>query len=198
MRHYFGYNSDGTLVSCWTAQNGHPPEFDLHNPNSDQPRVQLAYAEHQKKHKNFAGFVGFDCPCPPNTGNFCECAFPKYAASYVKSGALLPKASASFLLDDQPQPSLALGQSVDRAPGSKIVLTVVCQALADGEIVKLAPWNHGAAVHAGFPAQVPLTMKGGVSETTMIVAPAQGMTGGFCVKHDRVAAGSLWIRGFAT
>jgi hypothetical protein len=52
------------------------------------------------------------------------------------------------------------------------------------ETIYLAP-NFGAAIHAAFPGHAPLTMRGGASEETTIVAPAQAIFGGLFV-HKRV------------
>lgn len=194
MRHYFGYNNDGTLVSFWAAQGGHPPEFDLHNKESDNQAVKQAYVEHIKKHPGFAGFIAFDCRC--QTTNHCDCSNRKYYSSYVKDGKLVSKLDASFLLDGQPQESLHLGQLVNKEPGAKIRLSVVCN-LPDGETIKLAP-GPGPALHRDFPAHVTLIMSSGVSQETIVVVPAQGLTGSLSVIHNRVKSGSLWLRGFAS
>ena len=202
MRHFFGYDADGMIVSIHGYSSsggvhGWPDGLDLSDPNCADVGTRNLHTRLKEKNPKLVGFICFNCSCPRTNGE-CRCASDQYGKMKLK----LPKAGdrdvaplwvekpkANFCIDG----TLVIETKLDRAPGSVMSVRLVGMGIPDGAEVSLYDSKEVSVLQS---SPVVVKFKSGESDEFKLVAPAQGLRGVIRAPTQAIQGCELWIRGW--
>lgn len=197
MRHFFGYDVNGTLRSVETyGPAGWPTDHCLINPDCVKQAVTSLKEERGANSPDVVGWVLFDCPCNPADGHLlrdCQCISSKFSSSYVdmttKTLRAKPQRSVyldGILVNDR--------EVVTRTPGAQVRLKIVAADMENGQTVQCM--QHGQ-VEVAPETSWEMTFSNGTTEEKILIAPSQGTKGTVYLAGSRVKPLMFQLRGFA-
>lgn len=198
MRHYFGYDIDGKLRSVETyGPTGWPTDKCMADPTCNAKAVASLRERRGKGDPEIINWALFDCPCDPAKGLIlrdCSCLNTKFATSYVdvQTKTLHTKPQRTVYVDGE---VVTHNQLVTRAPGNPVEVQIASAGMPDGYVIQC--FQKGT-VDLHLEDEWGLEVTNGVSETTVLIAPAQGTRGVFSINGKMVRPMSFVLRGFAT
>jgi len=197
MKHFYGYTTDGTIVTSEIHTFGFPHGCNLHNPNCQHElsvRLRNLRADHDPP---VVGFVEWDCGCDREDAT-CPCPGIGASTGYVADGVWVEKPALTLWLDGVEVDPNTFQRPMSKSPGTVVKIKFQVDGIPDGTTAKMYAAS-GAAIYAAHPDPVQLTFQDGFSQEVTLVAPAQGLTGGLRVGTvDRyVRAAKFYLRGFA-
>lgn len=198
MRHFLGLDADNNLISTHTHKTyqtglgGWAEDFDLDNPNSENP-VVIGYKQ-RLKNKKIVRWKLLDCPCSPSKG-VCGCASQARCSMRVDDNdALVPKPTCGFVIDGAPyDPNAAL----DRPPGTAMTLKIAGAEVPDNTTVTLAQGTQIQLMQTQEPS-IELTFNGGETEEVTLYAPTHGLTGRVQAHGTHTCPMMFKVRGWQT
>lgn len=197
MRHYFGYDVDGTLVSVETyGPAGWPSNLCLEDPECQEDSVVSLRERRAQVAPELIDWVVFDCPCDPAQGDLlrnCNCVGPKFAESYVntQNRSLVAKPLRSVYVDDV---LIHNGDIITKDPGTIVTMKVVVSQVPDGTKVHCI---QRGAVDLTLEDEWDLIVENGTTGTKDLIAPAQGTKGVVAVSGPMIRPMTFCVRGFA-
>ncbi len=198
MRHYFGYDVNGTLRSLESyGPAGWPAEKCMEDPTCLEAAVTSLRASRAKSAPDVIDWVLYDCTCDAGQGALlrdCICFNTKFNESYVdtQTKAMVPKPIQTVLIDDV---AVVNGEVITRDPGTVLTLKIVSVGMLDGEKVLC---TQTGVIDLTLDDQWELTISGGETETKTLVVPAQGSKGSVAINGKRIRSMMFCVRGFAT
>lgn len=211
MKHWLWYKSDGSLGGEAIYQFGFPADVDLNDEDSEDERV-LGYRNTLATQPDFAGFVAYECPCPPEMVE-CDCCRQRHIHYYYDTVAeeLKLKPTFDILVDGVLAPfTVGVGKesvnevtTVDAPPGSTVKIRLRQAAgspegIPPGRQMDLE-CNTSPSVFQSSPVTVTFD-GGGQTEEVDAVVPPQGLVATVVArptvqKHGHVR--SVRLRGWA-
>ena len=196
MRHYLGYDINGSLASIEAfGPVGWPADARMEDSENDVASVTSLRESRAVSSPGIVNWVLFDCPCDPGQGDLlknCVCVPSKFAESFVDTATktLKPKPMRTVYIDGE----VVSDQSViTRDPGTTMTLKVASNLMPDGEIVNCV---QKGIVDLTLDDEWELTFAAGETDTKTLVAPAQGSRGAVAIGGRLVRPLVFFVRGF--
>jgi hypothetical protein len=198
MRHYYGYDVNGTLRTVEVyGPAGWPAEQCLEDPDCIDPSVTSLRESRAKTAPEVIAWVLFDCQCDASQGalvNDCVCFNTKMAESYVDtvSKTLVNKPLRTVYVDDV---EINSGDIVTRDPGTQISFKITSQGMPDGNKARC---SQKGLVDLTLEDEWEMIFAGGRTALKTLTTPAQGTRGGVGISGDLLRPFIFFLRGFAT
>src|SRR5579862_1191028 len=120
MRHYFGYNQDGVLVSTEMMGGGWPEDHKLEHHDSPHDVVKGVRERRLLSNPEVSGFVAYECGCPTSKGS-CACCVSMKHNGMVVNGELVLKPHPAIFVDGQKLDLSATTKGLDGAPVYELI-----------------------------------------------------------------------------
>jgi hypothetical protein len=198
MRHFFGYDINGSLRSIETyGPAGWPKDHCLINPACNKAAVLSLKEDRAGKNPDIVGWVLFDCGCDVAAGRLvrdCKCVTNRFSNSYVDMTVktLKPKPTRSVYID-----GVLINDKdvVTKNPGAAIKLKIVSADMETGQIVEC---GQKGPVDVAPEATWQMTFSSGETEEKTLTAPAQGTKAVVFMAGTRVRPFMFTLRGFVS
>jgi hypothetical protein len=110
----------------------------------------------------------------------------------MQTKLLVAKPLRNVLIDDV---SVFHGETVTKEPGTQVVLKIVSADTPDGGVVRC---TQKGVIDLTLEDEWELLFEGGISETKILITPAQGTKGAVHIGGKLMRPMTFCLRGFAT
>lgn len=196
MRHYFGYDAEGSLVSVENyGPAGWPSTHRMDDPNCTETSVVSLRDRRAETSPEIVGWIPFDCACDASQGDLlqnCGCCNAKFGESFVdvSTKTLKSKPLRSVYVDNN---LVNPRDVVSKTPGAVVPFKVVCPDISDGEVVKCIQRGQ---VDIYPEDEWDMVVTGGTTAEVSLTAPAQGTRGILHIYGKYIRPMSFALRGF--
>ena len=196
MRHYFGYDINGTLLSVEAyGPIGWPADYCMEDPECLADSVVSLRESRARNSPGIINWVLYDCPCDPGQGVLlkdCTCVNSTFGVSYVDvlGKAMHPKPMQTVYVDTT---VVKAGDIITKSPGTQMILKITGQGVPDGTIARCA---QKGSVDLTLDDEWEMVFERGVSTTKTLTAPAQGSRGIVSISGTLIRPITFAVRGF--
>lgn len=197
MRHYFGYDARGNLVSTEMMAGGFPKDCALDEKICAHPIANQIKAIRAKENPEVVGFIAYDCECESGDSTAtCPCVGVKRDRGRVVEGKLVDKPAPMVYIDGAIM--VLNGDPIVKAPGSSLMLQFGLPGVETGEVVLVnASRSVTLTLALNNKTASTFTVENGKTAPIKITMPAQGLSGCIMVLGETIAPLRLTFTAFA-